>query len=52
LVFFLNSSLTLFRVRFKADIDINGTHLQAQTLFHRQGKTINIVERTYRQILE
>ncbi|CAB9542774.1 hypothetical protein [uncultured Gammaproteobacteria bacterium] len=36
----------------KADIDINDTHLQAQTLFHRQGKTINIVERTYRQILE
>ncbi|AYQ56482.1 General secretion pathway protein K [Bathymodiolus thermophilus thioautotrophic gill symbiont] len=36
----------------EANVNINDIHLKAQTLFHRQEKSINIVERTYRQILQ
>ncbi|SMN11369.1 General secretion pathway protein K [uncultured Candidatus Thioglobus sp.] len=36
----------------ESDININNTHLKAQTLFHRKSNLISVVERSYQQIIE
>ncbi|MDC9715071.1 MAG: type II secretion system minor pseudopilin GspK [Gammaproteobacteria bacterium] len=36
----------------KADVNINDTHIKAQTLFYRYEKTLSVVSRTYRQVLD
>ncbi|WP_171004281.1 type II secretion system minor pseudopilin GspK [Bathymodiolus heckerae thiotrophic gill symbiont] len=36
----------------KADVNINDTHIKAQTLFSRHEKTLSVISRTYRQVLD